>query len=119
VSVLEWNVAINRFQADALFFELDGFAASSFEMTHEVDACFGSFLFFLEVFFEAYFFDASIVVCHKRVPFALILSVLAGHIIVAQKTALQLLLFRARSVWAPRCAAASEAHGTLGAGEPF
>ena len=94
------------------------FAASSFQMTHQVYACLRPFLFFFEVFLESNFFDTVVVLDDERIPFSLIFRVLAGQIIVAQEAAFQLLFGCASSVLA-WCASTVQAHRTLGIGEPF
>ena len=102
----------------SLFFQFDGFAASSFKVTHQVNACSASFLFFFKMLLEAHFLNTSAVVNNERIPFTMILCVFARKIIVAEKAAFKPFLLGAFLVFT-RCTAAVQAHGTLCVGEPF
>jgi hypothetical protein len=68
---------------------------------------------------KAYLPDTLIVVDYKRIPFPMILSMLAGKIIIAEQAALKTLAWSTFPVFAWCAAAAVQAHGTLRLREPF
>jgi len=101
-----------------LIFQFDNFAASSFQMSHQIYACFGSLLFFFEILLKAYLFDTFVILNNKWIPISMIFCVLAREIIIAKKTAFKLLFGRAFSVFA-RCASTIQTHRALCVRKPL
>jgi len=98
--------------------QFDCFAASSFQVAHQVHACSRPFLFFFEVFLKSCFFDAVVVFGDEGVPFSLVFRVFARQVVAAQEAAFKLFCGCAFSVFA-RCSSSVQAHWALRVGEPF
>jgi len=71
-----------------LFSQFNYLTASSFQVAHQVHACFCPPLLFLKMVFEADLLHTFKVIEHKGIPVSLIGCVLAGEIIATEKTAL-------------------------------